>query len=107
MESRLAVGFQLEHQPKFRRDWLIIHFDHVDCRGTETQPAPARLDLDRNREGSISAYSEAVNKLLISQVHLAVGNHRMNPDPSFWLTALSLRGKRKPALLGHTLRIGL
>ncbi len=25
--------FQLEHQPKFRRDWSIIRFDHIVCRG--------------------------------------------------------------------------
>ena len=34
MESRFAVGFQLERQPRFRRDWSIIRFGHVVCRGS-------------------------------------------------------------------------
>ena len=36
MESGLAVGFQLEHQPEFRRDWLINRFVRVVCRGVVT-----------------------------------------------------------------------
>ena len=27
--------FQLEHQPRFRRDWLIVRFGHVVSRGDD------------------------------------------------------------------------
>ena len=36
METRLAVGFLLEHQPKFRRDWLPFFFGHIVCRDVVT-----------------------------------------------------------------------
>ena len=34
MGSLLAVGFQLEHQPKFRRDWSLLTFGNIYRRGT-------------------------------------------------------------------------
>lgn len=31
--TSIRPAVQLDHQPKFRRDWLPFYFDHVHCRG--------------------------------------------------------------------------
>ena len=51
MESRLAVGFSLENQPRFRRDWLITRFgsEKIIENMRRKQAREHHLERDSNR----------------------------------------------------------